>query len=219
MENPWALRLRTAAECQHGSLGASDGLLVAQRHVPAPGPGLRHKQARRQRRGPQPPPAPIARGRTSPIGPPGRYLPDQDQARSEHSELPTTYSPPRPGRRLGDQYIDVRAGRKHGRCRAYAPGFGTTVRSTASVTIRPGPTVVSRALKAVIVFYRGCSINRSPACRFTPSCSQYALEALERFSARSGLALILRRLVRCRPGGPFGFDPVPDAPALRGRRR
>jgi hypothetical protein len=52
--------------------------------------------------------------------------------------------------------------------------------------------------------------HRSPACRFVPSCSQYALEALEQFPARTALGLIGRRLVRCRPGGPFGFDPVPE---------
>jgi hypothetical protein len=62
-----------------------------------------------------------------------------------------------------------------------------------------------------VVAYRAASANRSPACRFIPSCSEYALQALERHGPRKGLALISRRLVRCRPGGPFGFDPVPDA--------
>lgn len=47
-------------------------------------------------------------------------------------------------------------------------------------------------------------------CRFQPTCSAYALEALERHGAAKGALLTLRRLLRCRPGGPSGFDPVPD---------
>jgi putative membrane protein insertion efficiency factor len=74
-------------------------------------------------------------------------------------------------------------------------------------------SVLARTLKVLLVLYRGATAHRSPACRFVPSCSGYALEALDRFGARKGLPLVLRRLVRCRPGGPFGFDPVPDGPA------
>ena len=48
-----------------------------------------------------------------------------------------------------------------------------------------------------------------PACRFYPSCSEYALEALERHGCWRGMYLIVRRLVRCRPGGSGGYDPVP----------
>lgn len=68
----------------------------------------------------------------------------------------------------------------------------------------------SRALGAFIWLYKGATVNRRPACRFTPSCSAFALEALERYGVRRALPLIARRLVRCRPGGPFGYDPVPD---------
>jgi uncharacterized protein len=82
-----------------------------------------------------------------------------------------------------------------------------------TVAIAPGGTnsVVTKTLKALILGYRAASINRSPACRFVPSCSEYALEALQAFGARRGVPLILRRLVRCRPGGPYGFDPVPGS--------
>ncbi len=46
-------------------------------------------------------------------------------------------------------------------------------------------------------------------CRFTPSCSQYALEAIARHGTLQGLRLSLHRLSRCHPGSPGGVDPVP----------
>lgn len=46
-------------------------------------------------------------------------------------------------------------------------------------------------------------------CRFEPSCSRYALTALERFGALKGTGLALRRLSKCHPWHPGGFDPVP----------
>lgn len=52
-----------------------------------------------------------------------------------------------------------------------------------------------------------------PACRFQPSCSQYAIEAIQTHGARRGALLAVRRLARCHPitwlGGSSGFDPVP----------
>ncbi|MEM7189977.1 MAG: membrane protein insertion efficiency factor YidD [Pseudomonadota bacterium] len=47
-------------------------------------------------------------------------------------------------------------------------------------------------------------------CRFQPTCSEYALIALERHGAIRGSLLTLRRISRCRPGGGDGYDPVPE---------
>lgn len=69
---------------------------------------------------------------------------------------------------------------------------------------------VTRALLAGIGFYRtGISPLRPPACRYTPSCSAYAGEAVEIHGAARGMWLALRRLMRCHPFHAGGHDPVP----------
>ena len=52
-----------------------------------------------------------------------------------------------------------------------------------------------------------------PSCRFLPSCSDYAIEAIERHGTVRGLGLALCRLGRCNPWGRSGYDPVPDRAA------
>ena len=53
------------------------------------------------------------------------------------------------------------------------------------------------------------------SCRFTPSCSDYALQALKRHGALAGTWLAAKRVCRCHPWGGCGYDPVPTAPATR----
>ncbi|MGE5239878.1 MAG: membrane protein insertion efficiency factor YidD [Chloroflexota bacterium] len=69
---------------------------------------------------------------------------------------------------------------------------------------------MARAL--LIAFIRGYRYCISPllpsCCRFTPSCSEYSLEAITKYGALKGGALSLKRIVKCHPFHPGGFDPV-----------
>ncbi len=71
----------------------------------------------------------------------------------------------------------------------------------------------ARPLHAVVRAYQRLAAGRPSPCRFDPSCSTYALEALEHHGASRGTWLTLRRLVRCHPWGGSGWDPVPDRKA------
>lgn len=67
-----------------------------------------------------------------------------------------------------------------------------------------------RLLEIPVWFYRICISPMFPAsCRFTPTCSAYAIEALRRHGPFKGLWLTLRRISRCHPWGGSGYDPVP----------
>jgi putative membrane protein insertion efficiency factor len=70
--------------------------------------------------------------------------------------------------------------------------------------------VIARLLIALV---RGYQYLLSPwwgtQCRFSPTCSRYAIEALERHGAWKGSALAVRRILRCHPWHAGGFDPVP----------
>lgn len=68
-------------------------------------------------------------------------------------------------------------------------------RRAAGLLIRGYQLTISRALP--------------PSCRFTPSCSQYTLEAVQKYGVLKGSWLGGRRLLRCHPWNPGGFDPVP----------
>ena len=71
------------------------------------------------------------------------------------------------------------------------------------------PSVPARVLIGVITFYRiAISPMRPPACRYTPTCSEYALDAVRIHGGAKGSWLGLRRLLRCHPWGGCGDDPV-----------
>ena len=77
-----------------------------------------------------------------------------------------------------------------------------------------------KVLIALVRFYRAAvSPWTPPACRYTPTCSAYALEALERHGAVRGGWLAVRRIARCHPWGGRGWDPVPRHPKARGTDR
>jgi len=67
--------------------------------------------------------------------------------------------------------------------------------------------------KLLQAFIRAYQLLLSPflghRCRFTPSCSHYAAEAIDRYGALHGCWLTIRRIVRCQPFCPGGYDPVP----------
>lgn len=70
--------------------------------------------------------------------------------------------------------------------------------------------ILSFALSLPVHFYRLCISPMLPAsCRFTPTCSAYALEALKKHGPIKGAWLTIKRVCRCHPWGGSGYDPVP----------
>ena len=70
--------------------------------------------------------------------------------------------------------------------------------------------LLSAALIAPNQFYRRViSPMTPPSCRFTPTCSQYAIEAIRKHGPFKGMYLAVRRILRCHPWGGSGYDPVP----------
>ena len=70
--------------------------------------------------------------------------------------------------------------------------------------------MLGRILIALVRFYQVAISSWTPAaCRFTPTCSAYAIDALREHGAARGTWLAMRRIARCHPWGGFGFDPVP----------
>jgi putative membrane protein insertion efficiency factor len=75
--------------------------------------------------------------------------------------------------------------------------------------------VLNLALQAAIRTYQLLvSPLLPPSCRFLPSCSEYAAEAIQRHGALRGTGLALLRLARCHPWGGSGYDPVPEPGTL-----
>lgn len=77
-------------------------------------------------------------------------------------------------------------------------------------------------MKAVLIwlieFYRkNVSPRTPPCCKYTPTCSRYAMIAIERFGVIKGSALALWRILRCNPWSRGGYDPVPEKRSKRER--
>jgi uncharacterized protein len=69
--------------------------------------------------------------------------------------------------------------------------------------------MLTKTLKGLIVFYqRFVSPFKAPSCRFYPTCSQYSLQALEKYGPVKGIWLTAARILRCHPFHPGGYDPV-----------
>lgn len=70
---------------------------------------------------------------------------------------------------------------------------------------------MKKILISFVKFYRKylSPLKGGPTCNFTPTCSQYALEALEKYGAIKGTYLAVRRILKCHPFHKGGYDPVP----------
>ena len=96
------------------------------------------------------------------------------------------------------------------RSRSVVVEYPTTPLSNSLPLPRVNPTRTNGRLVGAVQWYQRAAQLRPSPCRFSPSCSCYAVEALQTHGTPRGLWLTLRRLVRCRPFGPSGYDPVPD---------
>ena len=71
--------------------------------------------------------------------------------------------------------------------------------------------LLKKIIIALIHFYQlALSPLKQPTCRFSPTCSQYSIEAIERFGVIKGTYLSVRRILKCHPFHEGGYDPVPE---------
>ena len=70
-------------------------------------------------------------------------------------------------------------------------------------------SLLGKGRLGAIRFYRALSSRRAPVCRFNPTCSQYAIDAIEAHGGLRGTFFAARRIIRCHPWGGQGYDPVP----------
>lgn len=70
--------------------------------------------------------------------------------------------------------------------------------------------ILKKSVLLLIRFYRkGISPYTPPSCRYIPTCSQYAIEAIEKYGLAKGGWMAIKRILRCNPFHPGGYDPVP----------
>lgn len=99
--------------------------------------------------------------------------------------------------------------RTHVRYDAGNAGASGAAASRRAVDAMTTSRVQRRMLRAIEWYQQAFQWRPSP-CRFSPTCSHYSHEAISTHGPRRGLWLTIRRLLRCRPLGPSGYDPVPD---------
>ncbi len=95
----------------------------------------------------------------------------------------------------------------------------TTLTNPSSEPVLVERSPLARVIVGSIGLYQRWNAGRVSACRFYPSCSSYAKEAVEVHGAWRGGALALRRIARCRPFGPHGVDLVPHPSRTRSNSR
>lgn len=93
------------------------------------------------------------------------------------------------------------------------PTTTETIADTTAQQHTASTTPLQRLALRWIEAYQRAFAGRPSPCRFYPTCSSYAHEAFEVHGTSRGAWLTVTRLLRCRPFGPSGFDPVPDARA------
>lgn len=70
--------------------------------------------------------------------------------------------------------------------------------------------LLSKILLVPIYFYRySISPLKPPTCRYSPTCSEYAIQAIKKYGPFKGFGLAVKRIARCHPWGGHGYDPVP----------
>ena len=73
--------------------------------------------------------------------------------------------------------------------------------------------MIEKLLIALVRFYKLVFCGKRPSCRYIPTCSTYAIEAIQKYGAAKGSLLTLKRILKCRPGfkkySNCGYDPVP----------
>ena len=86
----------------------------------------------------------------------------------------------------------------------------TAAFSKAANQMKSKKTIIQKILIALVRTYQiGISPYIGAHCRYTPTCSAYFIEAVEKYGALKGSWLGIKRILRCNPGRPGGYDPVP----------
>ncbi len=76
---------------------------------------------------------------------------------------------------------------------------------------------MKRFLLSIIKLYQITPLHTHSLCRYTPTCSNYAFEAINKHGSLKGVILTIKRILRCNPLGSYGYDPVPEDFSLKNK--